>query len=574
MNKVLVIGLDGVPLDLIQRWADAGELPTLKRVLDEGASGRLRSTMPPTSAAAWSSFMTGRNPGRTGVYDFLYRQQDDYTFAPVNGRRRDGPTIWRLLSEAGRQVGVVNVPMSYPAEPVNGFMISGWMTPYRAREFSYPADIMTELESAIGDYHIYPQETFSEQRKEAYLAASHELLEMRTGAALHLMANKPWDFFMLVYFDTDRILHQLWHYLDEGHPWRNGSNAGDASEPVRAYFRHLDACIGRLLRQAGDDTSLMIMSDHGMGSAHNMIVLNNWLLDNGWLHLKKGAAAHIKHTLFQKGFTLKNLHQLVDRLGLARHAEYKSLYSVDAILKRLFLSFHDVDWSRTRAYSYGRHVGPLFLNVSGREPGGIIKPGPDYDRQRDKLAEQAQKMRDPASGRELVGQVIYREDVYQGRHLEEAPDLILIPRNETDIFFGLSDFGSNQVVQSMYRYSGMHRDDGLIMMMGPNIRAGFGLEQTNIVDLAPTILQAMNVPIPGDMDGRPLLGAFVEPRPVAIASGGEAHVGYNGNGSNGNSGSNGAYSNNGQNDHQRTNGYTPEEAQSIENRLRSMGYLG
>ncbi len=569
MNKVLVIGLDGVPLDLIRAWADAGEMPTLKRILSDGASGHLRSTMPPTSAAAWSSFMTGKNPGRTGVYDFLYRQEGDYTFAPINGRRREGPSLWRLLSDAGRRVGVINVPMSYPAEAVNGFMISGWMTPFRSRDFAYPAGLMRDVQAAVGDYHIYPQETFSEQRKDAYLAASHEMLEMRTKTALHLMANKPWDFFMLVYFDTDRILHQLWHYLDADHPWRKGQLPGDASEPIRQYFRHLDTCIGRLLQEAGEEVTLMIMSDHGMGSAHNMIVLNNWLLESGWLHLKEGATARIKHALFQKGFTLKNIHELVDRLGLARHAEYKALYSVDAILKRLFLSFNDVDWSRSRAYSYGRHVGPLFLNVSGREPQGIITPGAEYERERDALAEQALEMRDPISGKQLVGKVLYREDVYHGEHLKEAPDLILIPREETDIFFGLSDFGSNKIMQPMYRYSGMHRDDGLVMMMGPNIQQAQQIEGAHIVDLAPTILYAMGVPIPTDMDGRPLGQAFVQQPAAEIVTRPAPR-----NGANGSNGSSGHDVHNNGNGQQRTNGYTREEALSVEQRLRAMGYLG
>ena len=124
MSKSLVIGLDGVPLGLIQKWSEAGELPVLSRFFKYGASGPLRSTMPPTSAAAWSSFVTGKNPGQTGVYDFLYREQGSYNFSPANGRRRDGQSLWHILSTAGKRVGVVNVPLSYPAEPVNGWIIS------------------------------------------------------------------------------------------------------------------------------------------------------------------------------------------------------------------------------------------------------------------------------------------------------------------------------------------------------------------------------------------------------------------------------------------------------------------
>jgi predicted AlkP superfamily phosphohydrolase/phosphomutase len=551
MSKLLVIGLDGVPLDLIQRWSKAGELPVLARFFEEGAFGPLRSTMPPTSAAAWSSFITGKNPGNTGVYDFLYRERDSYTFYPANGHHRDGQSLWQILSTAGKRVGVVNVPLSYPAEPVNGFMITGWMTPYRAQDFAYPRHIISDLEAAVGPYQIYPLKTFSERNPEAYFAASHRLLEMRTRAVLYLMEKHPWDFFMTVFFDTDRILHQAWHYLDPDHPWHDRMGAGNHSRPIRHYFRQLDASIGRLIEQAGEDALVMIMSDHGMGGAHNMIVLNNWLLETGWLQLRERPATRLKRRLFERGFTLKNIHQLVDRLGLAKQAEYRSLYSVDALLKQIFLSFSDVDWSRSRAYSFGRHVGPLYLNVKGREPGGIVKPGRDYEQVRDELAAQALQLREPQTGRSLVGQVLYREEVYSGRHLEEAPDLILIPRDKRDIFFGLSDFGSNKISQPMYRYSGMHRDHGLLLMMGPQVRPASHFADAAIIDLAPTILATMGVPIPQDMDGRALgealLGQAASPTLASTTSV---------NGRNG------------------ASGYGPEEASQIKRRLRSMGYLG
>lgn len=551
MSKLLVIGLDGVPLDLIQKWSKAGELPVLARFFEEGAFGQLRSTTPPTSAAAWSSFVTGKNPGKTGVYDFLYRERDSYTFSPANGHYRDGQSLWQILSAAGKRVGVVNVPLSYPAEPVNGFMITGWMTPYRAHDIAYPSHIISDLEAAVGPYQIYPQETFSERNSAAYFAASRRLLEMRTESTLYLMEKHPWDVFMTVFFDTDRILHQAWHYLDPDHSWNDGKPPGDRSQPIRRYFRQLDASIGRLIEQAGDDALVMIMSDHGMGSAHNMIVLNNWLQQTGWLQLKERPASRLKQALFNKGFTLKNIHQFADRLGLSKHAEYRSLYSVDAILKQLFLSFHDVDWPGSRAYSYGRHVGPLYLNVKGREPEGIVKPGRDYDRVRDELATQARLLSDPRTGRRLVGEVLYREEVYNGAHIEEAPDLILIPRDERDIFFGLSDFASNEIVQPMYRYSGMHRDHGLILMMGPQVKPAAHFADAAIIDLAPTILAAMGVPIPNDMDGRTLgealLGQAASPTLTPTAS---------------------------VNGRTRTAGYGTEEARQIERRLRSMGYLG
>ena len=171
-NRVLVIGLDGVPPDLLRPWIEAGELPTMAHLVRQGASGTLRSTMPPTSGPSWSSFMTGKNPGKTGIYDFLHRAQGSYHFPPVNASLRDGLDLWQILSQAGRRVGVLNVPLTYPIRPVNGFMISGWMTPYSAKDYVYPPELDAELRQAVGDYRIYPTMTCSPGREREYLAAS------------------------------------------------------------------------------------------------------------------------------------------------------------------------------------------------------------------------------------------------------------------------------------------------------------------------------------------------------------------------------------------------------------------
>ncbi len=551
INKVLVIGLDGVPLSLIEGWAKEGLLPTFQQVIEGGATGLLKSTVPPTSGPSWSSFMTGKNPGKTGIYDFLYRREGGYIFPPVNANRRDGKSLWRLLSEEGKRVGVVNVPMSYPVEEVNGFLISGWMTPYSARDFIYPPELHRELEEVVGNYRIYPTETFAEERKESFFEACDSLLDLRTKTALYLMDRQPWDFFMNVFFDTDRVLHQLWHYLDPDHPWRRGGDKEDKSGPVKRYFQQVDRAVGEILSRADDDTLVFIMSDHGMGPAHNFIVLNNWLLDTGLLKLKDDPLRWLKRGLFRAGFTLRNVHKIADRLGLAKHAEYKGLYSMDYLMKLVFLSFLDVDWPHSKAYSFGRHLGSIYINLKGREPEGAVPPE-EYEVVREEIVQLAKEFVDPRTGEPLIGQILRREELYQGPHLDWAPDLILRPKDERNIFFGLADFGSNITVDTVYRYSGMHRDHGMLMMKGKPVRKGARIEGANIVDLAPTILYALGLPIPQDMDGRPLREAFQEEYVKSLSP---------------------AYSEIGSGRELKDTGYTEEGEKEIEERLRGLGYL-
>jgi predicted AlkP superfamily phosphohydrolase/phosphomutase len=507
-KKIMVIGLDGVPLNIIQRWVDQGHLPTFRRLMESGAVGHLRSTIPPTSGPSWSSFVTGMNPGKTGIYDFLYRREGTYHFPPVHAGRRSGTTLWRYFSDAGHRVGVLNIPMSYPVEPVNGFMISGWMTPYAATDYIHPPELAAELEKEIGHYRIYPTETFTESRRESFLQASYDLLDMRTRTALYLAKTKSWDVFMTVFFDTDRILHQLWHYLDPDHAWR--TDGEDREWILRDYFQRVDDSIARLLEQTDRDTLVTILSDHGMGRASNFIVLNNWLLETGLLRLKHDPWTRLKHFMFRNGFTLRNVHQVADRLGLARQAEYVAGYFVDHLLKIAFLSFLDVDWGRSRAYSFGRHLGSIYVNLKGREPQGIVEPGAEYEAVRDEIERLAGEFRDPHTGRKLIGEVLRREDIYNGPHLEQAPDLILRPGEPSDIFFGLADFGHRETVATVYRYSGMHRDDGMLIMNGPGVNPGGSVEGAFIYDLAPTLLHAMGLPVPADMDGHVLEQAFVD----------------------------------------------------------------
>jgi len=557
-NRVLVIGLDGAPFPLLAKWAESGHMPTLKRLLASGVGGQLRSTMPPTSGPAWTSFSTGMNPGRTGVYDFLYRREGSYVFPPVNASMRSGRTLWRLLSDSGAKVGVVNVPISYPVEPVDGTFISGWMTPYFAKDYTWPPSLGAEIESAVGDYRIYPSETYSERGRKAFFEASDELLELLTRTTLYLMERDDWDFFMTVYFDVDRILHQLWHALDDGHPWRSrrdGRAAGELEPAVLRYFERLDADIARVIAKAGENVTVMLMSDHGMGRASRFVVLNNLLLELGYLRLDSDLPTKIKAFALRHGLSLRNVHKLVDRLGAAKHAEYKNVYSFDSVLKRFFLSFHNVDWSKSRAYSFGRHYGSLFLNVKGREPHGCVDPGADYERTRDEVAAALLAWRDPVLGRPLVSRAIRREEVYHGARFDEAPDLILLPEDDADIFYGLSDFGSSRIWDETYRYSGMHRDNGMFVASGPLVRQGAAAPDAAIIDLAPTILYLLDREIPADMDGRVLeevlAPGLVAGRPIRRgAADTAADAG-----------------------HGPTREYSTEEEAEVMQRLRDLGYL-
>jgi predicted AlkP superfamily phosphohydrolase/phosphomutase len=291
-----------------------------------------------------------------------------------------------------------------------------------------------------------------------------------------------------------------------------------------------------------------------MGAAHNFVVLNNWLLQTGLLQLKRDIPTRAKKLLFDLGFTLRNVHRIANRLGLAKHAEYKMGYFTDALMKYFFLSFRNVDWARSKAYSFGRHVGAIYINVKGREPQGSVERGTEYERVRDQIIALAKNFRDPHDGRAIIDRVLKREDIWTGAHLDEGPDLVMLPKEPTDIFFGLADFGSNQLMDRVYRYSGMHRNDGLLFMRGPMIKKGYTFSGAAIQDMAPTILYAMGMPIAREMDGQPLTEAFkyefTAEHPVSYDDGASAAQ------------------------TPQIEDYNEEEAKQVEERLKELGYLG
>jgi len=195
-RRVMVIGLDGATFTLLEPLMALGVMPFLARFREESAHGELLSTMPPVTAPAWASFMTGVNPGRHGIYEFAHRQRGSLSQVPVNATFLQAPTLWQRLSDAGACVGVINVPLTYPPAPVNGFLISGLMTPRGARDFTYPRSLLGELEAHFGPYRLHHRQAYTRGKVQAILSEARAILDYRLQTALYLLQRRDWDFFM------------------------------------------------------------------------------------------------------------------------------------------------------------------------------------------------------------------------------------------------------------------------------------------------------------------------------------------------------------------------------------------
>lgn len=515
--KVLVIGLDGVTFDLIGPWIESGELPTLQRLVRKGASGRLRSTLPPISSSSWMSFATGVNPGKHGVVDFVYPGTNSYQVTMVNAKSCRTRSIWNWLNDAGRRVGLLGIPTTYPPEAVDGFLVSGFLAPGPDSDWAYPPELKDELKTELGAFLLSPDERYRSSRYlDRFLDDLTTSVENRTQAALYLLRTKPWDLFTVVYWDTDMVQHETWRLLDPRHPRHDPAEAATYREQILAFHRKVDADIGRLLEavQAEKDLLVVVMSDHGFGPAHSFFLTNNWLASLGLLKFKRGPWTAFKRLLFRLGFTPLNTFRLVKALGLGSLRKKVRFQQKAGLLNRIFLSFDDVDWARTQAFSIGS-FGQIYINLAGARPQGIVQPGAEYEAVKERIVQAALTLRHPQTGSRLIERVYRREEIYRGPYVERAPDLIVQPWGWEYMAFGHADFGSNRLVEPITGLSGHHRPDGIVILAGPGVRPGIQLENASILDLTPTILHTMGTPVPQDLDGRVLSEAFEPSSPAA-----------------------------------------------------------
>jgi predicted AlkP superfamily phosphohydrolase/phosphomutase len=506
--RVLVIGLDGATFDVLGPWIEAGELPNLQRIMRDGAWGSLNTTLPPISSSSWSSFVTGVNPGKHGLVDFVYPSTDSYKVTMVNATSRQARSLWNWLNDSGKRAGLLGIPTTYPTEPVDGFMVSGFLSPGPDSDWAYPRELKDELLGALGEFKLVPDERFrSSRRLDRFIDDLTASVENRTQAALYLMRNKPWDLFTVVYWDTDMIQHDVWRLLDPSHPRHDSREADAHREKILEFHRKVDADVGRLCAEAGDNTLVMVMSDHGFGPVHSFFLTNNWLASLGLLHFKRRPATVLKHLLFKLGYTPLRMFRIAKALGLGQLRKQVRFQQRAGLVNRLFLSFDDVDWSRTQALSIGS-FGQIYINLKGVRPQGIVHPGREYEDLVSLITSKAASLRDPLSGLPLVERVYRREELYRGPYMRRMPDLIIQPRDWEYMAFGHADFGSNKLVEPITGLSGHHRLDGIMIMAGPGVKPGVRIDEASILDLAPTILQVLGTPVPREMDGRVLTEAF------------------------------------------------------------------
>ncbi len=555
-TKVLILGLDGATPELVESWVEENKLPYLKQMMQKGTYGKLRSVYPPISPAAWTTFATGYNPGKHGTYDFRDYDTKRYScFADtiVDSSAFAGKSIWDLVGAAGQRVGVVTVPVTYPAWKVNGFMISGYPTPDTGKSYTYPPELAKEIPPLVGDAAFFKSATHHTLLKEM-----NRLMHLCTDVSLEQMLKDDYGLFIMVMGATDRAHHDWWKYIDPDHPVYNPQEAELYGNLVLETYQTADACVGKFLEAVDDNTTVIVMSDHG-GGAHPKYYFNT----NHFLRTLDLLTPRTKASKSNKA--LKAAFKRFYRTKVRRFPYLEKVYrSLPRSLKKIatnldsqtMMDLDVIDWGCTKAYRFPMYppVEGIMINVTGRQPDGCVQPGEEYEAIRTRILEEVRKLCDPRTGESVVLEAYRREEIYHGERIEMAPDIILVTQDYYKGGSSIDELVSEVPLDVLQKLSGVHRMDGIILAQGPHIRKNAILEGASIIDMAPTVMYAVAMPIPLDMDGKPLTGLFEESYVQRTAAG---------------------YTNERKHEDVASDeyGYSEEEEESVRLKLEALGYL-
>ena len=449
--KVVVIGFDGMTLDRLLPLCEEGLTPNFAELLKSGYSAVLQSVLPPSSPPAWTTAVTGVNPGKHGIYGFLkHRKYADNIFSPpafISAADRRAAPIWKILGERNRRVCLINIPITSPPDSVNGIMISGF--PHDpAAPLTYPRSLRDEIPGyRIDLFGLQPRPG----QERTWLSNLRNLAATRADLSAGFLERDDWDLFWVVFTGIDRIQHFFWKHADPDHPLHTPNGGADFGEAITEFHIFMDGLLGKLLDLIPEDATLIVMSDHGFGPVYRGINANRLLASPAL-----GGVA----------------------------AEGQPFYYNDY---------------------FG---GKFFVNLQGREPGGTVMPGSEYEKVRNDLKSLLLDLKDPWNEKKVIEHVYFREEILEGPSLETAPDVIAVPA-DTYILYGSPLHGRSispslppvaTVTEDLF--SGFHRREGILIVRGPHSRMGKSSVPGNIVDIAPTIMYFLDLPIPDHFDGR------------------------------------------------------------------------
>lgn len=504
-KKVIVIGLDGATWDVIHPLIQKGKLPTWDYLVKNGSYGNLNSTIPPLSAPAWTSAFTGVNPGKHNIFDFFTISNDTYDLRNISSNDRKTPAIWNILDSYSMTSGIFNIPMTYPPEAIRGFMVAGLGTPDTNSNFIYPASLKEELKKYLSGLQFsIDVGTIMSGKEDAFLGELYKVSDMQEKAVHYLYNKYQPDFFMIVFDELDRLQHFFWRHMQTQHPLHDPKNSQKYKDAIANYYQHLDIVIKRFLDTISEDTTVILVSDHGFGGLYMDFSINRYFHDIGILKLKPRPPAAFNTELLR---TIKTaLKKLTYRMGIGQWVDHivPDWLRLKSLTPTIGTGLGNVDWSQTKAYFCSLSGQNVWINLKGRQPKGIITQGDEYETLRNELIETLYTVKDPKTLKKIIQRIYKKEEIYTGDFVSNAPDLIIDMAEGYVMQIGLSQEILMPATQYNLCRSGCHRQYGIFIAMGKDIKKNHQVQNAEITDIVPTILYLFDKQVPTYMDGKVL----------------------------------------------------------------------
>lgn len=521
-RKLVIIGIDGGTFKIIDPLVEKGKLPHLGKLIKSGVRGILKSTYPPVTAAAWVSFMTGKNPGRHGFFDFREYDPTEYTptyiplekdvvrenISTLHSSRFQGETIWDFLSKAGYEMTVVAVPMTYPPWKINGRMVAGFPCPDYSEPKTYPPEWSKEIGPLFNKSAVDAINHYFARKTSEFIKECKELVKREGEIILNQMKNKRGEVFSVVFSSADFIQHFFWKFLEqEKHPY---------SSVVEEIYKEIDKVFGEILNLVDEDTSTVVISDHGfMGRPKKYFNVNSWLAHERYIGLNQSKGLS-RINIFSKLFDIF-LNQIAHKKAkwkiTLKEKVSKMPFFVRKWASQQYFKSNLIDWNRTRAFRFKMYgaIDGIVVNLKDRQKNGAVEKGEEYEKLRGEIISKLLQIKDPDTGELVVAEAYRQEEIYQGNFLKNTPDIVI---NLTPNYIGglevegpiISPVG----METMEVFSGIHNQDGIFIFRGPNVKKDIKIDPINITDVIPTILYDLNLPIPGNIDGKIIKEAFLE----------------------------------------------------------------
>jgi len=467
--KLIVVGIDGGGFELIQRWLDKKELPNLRYMIGHGISGDLLSCLPPVTSPNWRCFSTGKNPGKLGLFWWRNLDVQNHRIISLSANNKRIINFWNLISNNGYRTCVINTPLTYPPQSINGYIISGGPDALD-KGFCYPASFEEKLCSQFG-YRVHSKTSHDFTHQSSNIQEILELIENRFKVAEFLIEKDEIDFMQVTSFYINVLQHFLWNEM-----------------PVKKGWEIIDKWIGRFLDKG---TNVWIMSDHGSMPVDVEFSINCWLEEKGFLVLKKAAGDQLRVW----GITRERLNFLIDTLRL-RHFIKKNIPSV----WRDFIpdkegglrgegGLNKVEWDQSVALGLGQ--GPLYITSN--------KKNETYQRLLREITVELKKLKLPESERKIAKDVKRADSIYHGPAMAFSPDLVI---DYNHGFHVSGKFGKKVVFSKPYPWKAANKKEGIFIAFGPDMKRGLNIHSLSILDLAPTILHLFGIAISENMDGK------------------------------------------------------------------------